>query len=70
MGYSNRDIKTARDDSHPVVGINPFDPESLGVVRAEHVVQDRIHVDDNIVFLGGFDQFEELVLGPILCTGG
>ena len=38
------------------------------MVRAEHVVQDRIHVDDNIVFLGGFDQFEELVLGPIFCT--
>jgi len=32
------------------------------------VVQDRIHVDDNIMFLGGFGQFEEFVLGPILCT--
>jgi len=32
------------------------------------VVQDRIHVDDDIVLLGSFCQFKEFFLGSILCT--
>ena len=32
------------------------------------MVQDRIHVDDDIVLFGSFGQFEELFLGSILCT--
>jgi hypothetical protein len=32
------------------------------------VVQDSIHIDDNVVLPGGFAQFEEFFLGSILCT--
>jgi len=68
MKCSNLDIMTVTDGSRPVVGINLLHPESFCVVRAEHVVQDRIHVNDDIVLLGGFYQFEKLVLGSVLCT--
>ena len=32
------------------------------------MVQDRVYVDDDVVFLGGFDKLEEFCLRPILCT--
>ena len=66
--HPNLDVIMATDGLRPVVGIDLLDLESFRFVRAEHVVQDRIHVDDDIVLLDGLSQFEEFFLGPILCT--
>jgi hypothetical protein len=66
--YSNLDIIEATDGPRPVVMIDLLGLESFLFVRAELVVQDRIHVDDDIVLLGSFGQFEEFFLGSILCT--
>jgi len=66
--YSNLNIIDATDDLCPVVIVDLLDPESFSFVRAELVVQDRIHIDDNIMLLGGFGQFEKFFLVSVLRT--
>jgi len=64
---SNLNIIEVADDLRPVVIIDFLDLELFLFVRAELVVQDRIHIDDNVMFLGGFGKFEEFFLSSILC---
>jgi len=64
---SNLNIIEVADDPRPVVIIDFLDLESFPFVRAELVVQDRIHIYDNVMFLGGFGEFEEFFLSSVLC---
>ena len=66
--HSNLDIIEVSDDLRPVVIVDLLDLEPFPFVRAELVVQDRIHVNNDIMVLGSFGQFEEFFLGSILRT--
>ena len=65
---SNLDIIQVTDGLRPIVRIDFLGLESFHFIRAELVVQDSIHVDDDVVLLGSFGQFEKFFLGSILCT--
>jgi len=64
---SNLDIIEVTDGLRPVVIIDLLGLESFHFVRKELVVQDHIHVDNDVVLLDSFGQFEEFFLGSILC---
>ena len=52
----------------PIVRVDFPDLESFRFIRAKLMVQDRIYIDNDVMLLGGIDQFEQFFLCSILCA--